>query len=110
MYAVRQAFSRPEALRALVAGLVERGAIDASAVNSDDPLGFLLHEEGARSLTDAAYRYAVHEPGCSLVLSGTGSVDHLRDNIRSVSAPPLPAADVARLEAIFGGIDDITGN
>jgi len=37
-----------------------------------------------------------------LLLFGTGSVAHLKSNIASILSPPLPAADVARLTALFG--------
>ena len=67
-----------------------------------DPLGFLIHDNGgAASLTDAAYRFARHEPGIDVVLFGTGNAAHLDANIRSILAPPLPAADVARLRQMF---------
>ena len=75
--------------------------LETRAVAAGGPLGFLLHASGADNLIDAAYRYARHEPGIDVVLFGTGSLDHLRANIASILRPPLPAADVARLNATF---------
>jgi hypothetical protein len=41
------------------------------------------------------------------VLFGTGDQAHLRTNIDSILAPPLPAADRARLAALFGHLRGI---
>jgi aryl-alcohol dehydrogenase-like predicted oxidoreductase len=102
MFAVRNIFSRPGLLQSTLAGLAAEGKVDRSLADSADPLGFLVHEGGAESLVDAAYRFARHEPGIDVVLFGTGNAAHLRSNIRSILRPPLPAADVARLRALFG--------
>ena len=72
--------------------------------------GFLVHEGGAASVVDAAYRFARHEPGCHVVLTGTGSVEHLDENVRSINAPPLPGADLDRLRSLFGHLDHLSGN
>ena len=69
---------------------------------TEDPLGFLIHEGGAESVIDAAYRFARHEPGVDVVLFGTGDPEHLRTNIASLLAPPLPEADRDRLASLFG--------
>jgi aryl-alcohol dehydrogenase-like predicted oxidoreductase len=68
----------------------------------DNPLSFLVHEGGAESITDAAYRFARHTPGIDVVLFGTGSVAHLEANVASLLRPPLPEADVAKLHDLFG--------
>ncbi len=71
-----------------------KGNCRASWPETKEPLGFLVHEGGAESLIDAAYRFARHEPGIDVVLFGTSSVAHLEANIASILRPPLPAADV----------------
>ncbi|TMK31833.1 MAG: aldo/keto reductase [Alphaproteobacteria bacterium] len=71
-------------------------------LTQDDPLGFLVHEGGATSVVDAAYRFVRHEPGVDVVLFGTGDHAHLRSNIASILKPPLPEADRARLASLFG--------
>ncbi len=109
MFAVRRAFSRPERLREIVADLVERSVVDAGALDPDDPLGFLVGEGRAGSVTEAAYRFCRHEPGLDVILSGTGSVEHLRANARSLALPDLPAEDRARLQAVFARVDDVSG-
>ena len=102
MFAVRNIFSRPGLLRETVAGLVAEGKLPAELAREDDPLGFLIHAAGAENLTDGAYRFARHEPGMDVVLFGTSRPEHLRANIRSILRPPLPAADVAQVRALFG--------
>jgi L-galactose dehydrogenase len=109
MFAVRRAFSRPDRLKEIVADLVARSVVDAGSVNPDDPVGFLVGEGRAGSVTEAAYRFCRWEPGLDVVLSGTGSVEHLRANARSLDLPDLPARDRARLEAIFARVDDVSG-
>jgi L-galactose dehydrogenase len=110
MFAVRRALSRPDALARVAAELVEQGRVDGADLDLDDPLGFLVHDGGAASVVEAAYRFARHEPGCHVVLTGTGSVEHLEENVRSINAPPLPAADLDRLRTLFGHLDHLSGN
>jgi aryl-alcohol dehydrogenase-like predicted oxidoreductase len=106
MFVVRNIFSRPGLLAETVRALSAEGRLP-DGVDVNDPLGFLVHEGGASSVIDAAYRYARHEPGSDVVLFGTGSIEHLETNIRSIMAPPLPEADVARLNALFGGLSGV---
>ena len=90
MFAVRGIFARPAQLAATMRELAAAGQVPAWLAETDDPLGFLIHPEGASSLTDAAYRYVRHEPGVDVVLFGTGDAAHLRTNIASILKPPLP--------------------
>jgi aryl-alcohol dehydrogenase-like predicted oxidoreductase len=109
MYAVRKALSNPERLREVVGELIETAQIDPGMIDQDDPLGFLVHEGGAVSLPDAAYRFCRDEPGADVILSGTGSLAHLRENLRSFARPPLPAEDVRAIRLAFGQVDSVTG-
>jgi len=110
MYAVRIALSNPEYLKQVIRGLIEKKEINASDINKDNPLDFLIHEGGATSIVDAAYRFCRYETGINVVLSGTGNMDHLKANIESFSRPPLPRADVERLKYIFKNVDSALGN
>jgi aryl-alcohol dehydrogenase-like predicted oxidoreductase len=101
MFAVRSIFARPAQLAATMRELAAAGQVPAWLAQSDDPLGFLVHPDGANSLTDAAYRYVRHEPGVDVVLFGTGDAAHLRTNVASILKAPLPAADVAKLRDLF---------
>ena len=73
----------------------------------DWTVGFLLHEAGASSIAEAAYRFARHEPGADVVLFGTGDPDHLRANIAALLAPPLPLADRLTLTKLFGRLSGV---
>jgi aryl-alcohol dehydrogenase-like predicted oxidoreductase len=110
MFAVRRALTNPERVREAVAGLAAAGAIDPNRIDPEDPLGFVTDDPGVASLVQAAYRFCRHEPGAHVILTGTGSVTHLRENVASILAPPLPAEIRDRLEAIFGGVDSVSGD
>jgi aryl-alcohol dehydrogenase-like predicted oxidoreductase len=101
MFAVRSIFARPAQLVSTMRDLAKAGQVPAWLGEADEPLAFLIHHEGASSLTDAAYRYVRHEPGVDVVLFGTGEVEHLRSNVVSILKPPLPAADRAKLQDLF---------
>jgi aryl-alcohol dehydrogenase-like predicted oxidoreductase len=102
MFVVRNIFSRPGLLAETMQKLAAEGRVPAELARRENPLDFLLHPGGATSILDAAYRFARHQPGADVVLFGTSSAEHLETNIGSILAPPLPAADVARLHELFG--------
>jgi len=108
MCATRGPFSHPDEMRSVIAALFDSGALDDASIDHDDPIGFVVHPGGAASVIDAAYRYARHEPGCHVVLTGTGDLAHLEQNIVSINRGPLPAADVAQLERYFGSLQRTT--
>lgn len=107
MFAVRNIFARPERVSAAMRDLAAAGKVPQSLADDPDPLGFLIHEGGARSLTDAAYRFARYEPGIDVVLFGTGDAHHMEANVASLSRPPLPAADRQRLIDLFGHLQGV---
>jgi aryl-alcohol dehydrogenase-like predicted oxidoreductase len=104
MFVVRNIFSRPAVLIETMKELAHEGKVPRALANSADPLGFLIHEDGASSLTDAAYRFARYERGADVVLFGTGDEQHLRANVASLLKPPLPPTDVEKLHALFGAL------
>ena len=110
MFAVRRALSQPRRLRELWAELTKKGLVERDACNPEAPLDFLIGDGKASSVVDGAYRFCRHEPGVHVVLSGTGSREHLKANIESLTKPPLPAPVVARLKEIFARVDCVTGN
>lgn len=110
MFAVRRALSQPDRLKGIVSDLLERGVVRRSAVNSNDPLDFVLQEGGAATLPEAAYRFCRHQAGVNVVLTGTGNPAHLKSNVESIMKPPLPKSVLWKLEEIFGSIDYLTGN
>ena len=105
MFAVRRALSQPARLDKLLREM-ERDAI----VTPGADIGFLTENGCAGSLTEAAYRFCVHEPGADIVLTGTGDEGHLEANIAAALKPPLPSEALERLETLFGDVDSVTGN
>jgi L-galactose dehydrogenase len=110
MFAVRRALSHPDELRRVARQLADDGHLGEGDLDPDDPLGFLVHEGGAASVVEAAYRFVRHEPGCDVVLTGTGNPAHLADNVAAICSPPLPDADLDRLRRLFGHLDHLSGN
>lgn len=109
MCAVRGALASPEAVRALVAGLVATGEVDASDLDGDDPLGFLLGDGFAGTLAEAAYRFCRHSEGIDVVMTGTGSRRHLEQNVAAILGQPLPAPALRRLATAFRRVTSATG-
>ncbi len=107
MFVVRNIFSQEGYLANTMRELAAEGKVPAELAKSDNPLDFLIHDGGATSLTDAAYRFVRHQPGVNVVLFGTGSQDHLRTNIESIISPPLPEADVTKLHSLFGHLEGV---
>lgn len=110
MFAVRTALSKQEALRDLLGELADQGLIEREFADQQDPLSFLKDPSVARSVMDAAYRFCRHEPGCEVILTGTGSLDHLAENLESICGAALPETTLARLETLFGHVDTVSGN
>ncbi|MBW2282406.1 MAG: aldo/keto reductase [Deltaproteobacteria bacterium] len=108
MFAVRRALSQPDALAEVVGGLVERGEVDGSGLDLERPFDFLL--DAAGSVVEAAYRFCRHAPGADVILTGTGRVEHLEENLGFIQGDPLPASVLAQHEARFGAVDSVTGN
>ena len=101
MFAVRSIFASPERVAIAMREAAAKGQVEKQLGEMAEPLAFLIHENGARTITEAAYRFARHEPGVDVVLFGTGNSGHLRANIESLLKPPLPKADREKLVALF---------
>jgi aryl-alcohol dehydrogenase-like predicted oxidoreductase len=107
MFAVRSIFADPPRVAREMKELADKGLVEKWLGESDNPLGFLIHEGGAANLTEAAYRFVRHEPGVDVVLFGTGDAGHLRTNVESLLKPPLPEADRLKLAKLFGHLTGI---
>ena len=107
MFAVRSIFADPPRVAREMKELAAKGLVEQWLGETDDPLGFLVHQGGAANMIEAAYRFARHEPGVDVVLFGTGDAGHLRTNIASLLEPPLPQADRDRLAALFGHLQGV---
>jgi L-galactose dehydrogenase len=110
MFAVRTALSRTSVLKELLQEMADNKLIDQTIASEPEPLKFLTDPGIAESIMDAAYRFCRFEPGTEVILTGTGNVDHLRQNVASICAPILPSETLIHLEAIFGHVDTVSGN
>ena len=107
MFAVRSIFADPPRVAREMKELAAKGLVEPWLGETDDPLGFLVHDGGAADMIEAAYRFVRHEPGVDVVLFGTGDAAHLRTNVASLLKPPLPDADRRKLAALFGHLTGI---
>jgi L-galactose dehydrogenase len=110
MHAVRGALAHAEQLRVLLAKLVESGEIAPDAFDPAAPLAFLLAGGVARSYTEAAYRFCRHADGIDVVLTGTGKLAHLEQNLADINASPLPEPVLRRLADIFSNVLTASGD
>lgn len=111
IYAVRGRLSTFEKARDLVEECIKAGEIDPNDIeNRDDPLRFLITEGGATSLPNACYRFNRHSFGQDVVLTGTGDIEHLKENVKSINDPPLAAPALAKLKKMFGRVETATAD
>ena len=102
MFAVRSALHNPTQLRIDLDRIIAAGQGNAELLSGANPLDFL-------TLPEDAYRFCHHTPGIGVTLTGTKSHEHLAQNLASLSLPPLSADVLARLEAMLGGVDCVSG-
>jgi aryl-alcohol dehydrogenase-like predicted oxidoreductase len=105
MFAVRSIFADSPRVKREIKELADKGLVEKWLGEEDDPLGFLVHEGGASSMIEAAYRFVRHEPGVDITLFGTGDAGHLRKNVESLLKPPLPESDHKKLVDLFGKLE-----
>lgn len=58
MYAVRNALSNPERLRANIEQILANGQAAPELLHADEDLSFIVKEGAAERITEAAYRFA----------------------------------------------------
>ena len=104
MFAVRKALTNPARLREVLDLLIAQGELAAGALDAESPLGFL------GDVRDAAYRFCAHEPGSDVVLTGTGRVEHLEQNVSSLLSGPLSVEQLAVLQRLFGQLQSVSGH
>ncbi len=109
IFAVRQALVSLDRLQGYLQRQVDGQGVDRRVLQAIPLLRELLDSGQCDSLTEVAYRFCAHEPGAGCVLSGTGSVEHLRQNIADIQKPPLPDDFLKRYEPLFAGITALSG-
>jgi L-galactose dehydrogenase len=109
MFAVRTALSDPSQLAVDINRILEKGQADPALVKRENPLDFLTQKGVAETIMEAAYRFCRHTPGVHVVLTGTGSSEHLLANLKAIQGPKLPEGILERLEKMFGKVDCVSG-
>jgi L-galactose dehydrogenase len=107
MFAVRNALVNQENLKPVLKWLIDMRQVSSVEVDLNKPLEFLFDE--VETLAEAAYRYCLHDPDIHVVLSGTGSIAHLEENVRAIKKGPLSQDAVNKLDTIFGQVDSESG-
>lgn len=108
MFAVRRAMRDASALEDYIQRHVSEGKLDDRAQGVVELARKTIGAGGCRTLPELAYRYCLHEPGIDCVLTGTGSVEHLRENLRTAEMPPLAEELRSELDAIVSGWDHLS--
>lgn len=108
MFAVRRALRDVSALSAYLVSHIDAGELDDSAHGLVETVEDCLASGECATLSELAYRYCLDEQGIDCVLSGTGSLDHLRANMATAGKPALSPRLVARLDAIAGDWDHLS--
>jgi aryl-alcohol dehydrogenase-like predicted oxidoreductase len=109
MSPVRVKMTRPGELEKVISRWKGAGLIPRDAVRDERPLDFLVHGQ-VPSVVAAGYKFGVSHEAIGTVLVGTGNVRHLEENIAAILGPPLPAADVERIRALFGHLAESEGD
>jgi L-galactose dehydrogenase len=109
MFAVRSALSKPEQLKIDLGRILASGQGGHELTHDPHILDFLVENNIAASIMEAAYRFCRHTPGITVTLTGTGNVDHLVENLGSIEKLPLPKPVLDRLTALFGDVDCVSG-
>ena len=110
MFAVRRSLRDLATIQERIQGFISEGILDPEAASRERPFAYALESGACETVPELSYRFCRHDPGIDIVLSGTSSLDHLEQNVKAMSLPPLPQEVARRLDAVFGGVDSISGN
>ena len=103
MAAVRVKLPDPVLLEALIAEWKARGELPRDALPTQNPLGWLVHDD-VDSVISAGYKFAADHRAVTTVLTGSATIAHLEQNARALEHPALCPRDTARLIELFGDI------
>ena len=114
MFAVRKALHDKAQMKADIQKILDNNQGGAGLAAIETALDFLTgSDEGgapiASSIMEAAYRFCAHADGIHVVLTGTSSEAHLKDNIKSINGEALSHSVLIKLEELFGLSDCVSG-
>ncbi len=108
MFAVRRAMRDVAAIEDYIRRHVAEGMLDDQAPQVVELVRGLIESGECSTLPELAYRYCLHEQGIDCVLTGTGSVEHLRENLRAAEMPPLGEDFCSELYAMISDWDHLS--
>ena len=62
---------------------------------------------GAENIIDACYRYARHQIGIDCVLFGTSSIEHLKNNVKSILSQQLSSGTIENIHKYFNHLKGV---
>lgn len=110
MFAVRRALRDVETIGAKIEEFARDGHVDAAVAAKERPFAYAVESGACKTVPETSYRFCRHDPGTDVVLTGTSSVDHLVANVKAMEKPELPPEVKRRIEAVFTGVDTLSGN
>ena len=107
MFVVRSLFSVNGRLQKDIHKLVKNKQLPEWFLNEKKPLEYILKDSGANNIIDACYRYARHQQGIDTVLFGTGNIDHLKKNIKSILNKKLSEECINKINQYFSHLKGV---
>jgi len=107
MFVVRSLFSVKGRLQQDIFKLVKDKHLPEWFLDKKEPLEYILKDSGANNIIDACYRYVKHQQGIDTVLFGTGNIDHLKKNIKSILAPELSKESINKINLYFSHLKGV---
>ena len=107
MFVVRSLFSVKGRLKKEIDRLVKNKQLPEWLLDEKEPLEYFLKDSGAHNIIDACYRYVRHQKGIDTVLFGTGDIDHLKKNIRSIVNSKLSDECINRFNQYFSHLKGV---
>lgn len=109
VYASGRVFSQSQRLHETIQALKTSTVVDPNALKDENPLDWLL-DENFKTVSAAAYQFVAGQKDIHTVMTGTGNIQHLKENIEAVCGAPLPKEHRQRLREIFGELVMPVGN
>ena len=107
MFVVRSLFSVKGRLKQDIDELVKNKQLPEWFLDEKEPLEFILKNSGAQNIIDACYRYVRHQKGIDTVLFGTGNINHLKKNIRSIVNLKLSNVCINKINKYFSHLKGV---
>ena len=107
MFVVRSLFSVKGRLKKEIDRLVKNKQLPEWLFDEKEPLEYFLKDSGANNIIDACYRYVRHQKGIDTVLFGTGDIDHLKKNIRSIVNSKLSDECINKFNQYFSHLKGV---